>query len=209
MSYFPWFFILRVSLFSSKTLRVPKFRQPSATKRVEKTLPQWQRKTLLGHLVDFSCGWNELFYTASIAQLLKVCIIVFVQDKSYNCFYLVWFLGRHRRLQPWLLYFQSVQFQESSLHQIPKKKTRMYILLDHRSTGCLYSPNHLCLGFLDADWDLLQSTHNFINLNINQAVLADQFLSVLRVCDIWEPTLSSVGLLFVFSKWFVLVLIVP
>lgn len=70
MSYFPWFFILRVSLFSSKTLRVPKFRQPSATETVEKTLPRRHCRALLGHLAGFSVHPS-------------VCsIIVFVQDET-------------------------------------------------------------------------------------------------------------------------------
>lgn len=43
ISYFPWFFILRDILFSSKTLRIPKFRQPSATETGEKT---WLRQSL-------------------------------------------------------------------------------------------------------------------------------------------------------------------
>lgn len=70
-SCFPWFFILRVSLFSSKTLRVPKFRQPSVTKTREKLLLRQHRRTLLRHLAGFSCGWNKLFHTASIAQLFE------------------------------------------------------------------------------------------------------------------------------------------
>lgn len=92
MSNFPWFLIFRVSLFSSKTLRIPKFRQPSATQRKRRR-------------------YHELFDRVSIAQGVGggVCCCGS---------YLVRFPGPRRRPPPRLSGSHCGQFPESSLHLI-------------------------------------------------------------------------------------------